>query len=184
MKLLDPHPISTNGLDFSVVRELRKRNGLTLSDVASRSGISPAVLSKLERNQTVCEIETLYRIARVFGLSASDLLGLAESCTAHAKKAVRYASGPFEFERLSFEGVDCFRATAKAGDSLSKPEAHGDDYEICWVLEGMVRIQLPREQHTLGPGEALKFDAILQHTYEILRDAEVFIVHLRKTHRF
>jgi transcriptional regulator with XRE-family HTH domain len=171
-------------LDFSVIRDLRKREGLTLGELSLRCGISNSVLSKLERNQNAVELETLYRIARAFGLSASDLLSLAESVTAHRKSTVRYRSGPFDFEKLSFQGIDCFHATAKAGDSLARPEAHGDENEICWVLRGRIAISLPRERHELVSGEALKFDAMLEHTYEILEDAELTIIHLTKQHRF
>jgi transcriptional regulator with XRE-family HTH domain len=177
-------PVTDKPLDFSIVRELRKRAGLTLSEVAERAGLSIPVVSKLERNQTRCELDTLYRIARVFGLTASDLLGLAEDCTAQAGTVRTYNSGPFTFEQLRFRGVTGFYGTAKAGESLSKPEAHGDEIEICWVRKGRIRIQLPREQHTLGAGEAVKFDAVLEHTYEILEDAELIIIHLTKTHRF
>jgi transcriptional regulator with XRE-family HTH domain len=171
-------------LDFSVVRELRKREGLTLEELSARSGLSTSVLSKLERNRNLVELETLYRLARAFRLSASNLLALAESVVAHRKAAVRYRSGPFDFRKLSFQGIDCFHATARAGDSLTNPEAHGDEFEICWVLKGSLRLVLPHEQHDLAPGEALKFDAVLEHTYEILEDAEFFIVHLTKQHRF
>lgn len=171
-------------LDFSVVRELRKRADLTLKDVSEQSGISIAGLSKLERNQNIIELDTLYRLARVFGLSATDLLSLAESCSAQLKQAEHYTSGPFDFKSLRFKGIACFRATAKAGDSLSKPEAHGDEFEICWLLKGSIRIQLPREQHLLGPGQALKFDAALEHGYEIIEDSEMNIIHIEKTHRF
>jgi len=178
--------MSTNDLplDFSIVRELRKRAGMTLEVVSQKSGISIAGLSKLERNQNMIELDTLYRIARVFNLSATDLLNLAESCSAHCKTAETYTSGPFDFEKVSFKGIDCFYATAKAGESLSKPEAHGDELEICWVRKGSVQITLPREQHTLTPGQALKFDAALEHSYQILEDCEISIIHLEKTHRF
>ncbi len=171
-------------LDFSIVRDLRKRAGMTLDDVSQKSGVSIAGLSKLERNQNMIELDTLYRLARVFGLSATDLLGLAESCSAHEKQAEVYRSGPFEFERIGFKGIDCFHATGKAGGSLKKPEAHGDEFEICWVRSGKLQITLPREQHTLEPGQALKFDAALEHSYEILEDSEMIIVHLEKAHRF
>jgi len=171
-------------LDFSIVRDLRKRSGMTLEDVSRKSGISIAGLSKFERNQSMVELDTLYRLARVFGLSATDLLNLAESCSAHHKTAENYTSGPFRFEHISFKGIDCFRATAKAGSQLSKPEAHGDEFEICWVNKGKIRITLPRESHVVCAGEALKFDAALHHTYEILEDSEVSIIHLEKTHRF
>lgn len=182
-----PHTTQNNpihALDFSVVRELRKRSGLTLSDVAERSGISVPVLSKLERNQNLCEIDTLYRLARVFDLSASDLLSLAEDCSAQRGKARQYQSGLFEFEKLSYHGLAVFYARAKAGQRLSKPEAHGNEYEICWVRRGQVCIRLPQEQHLLKAGEAVKFDAVLEHTYEILEDAELILVHLTKAHRF
>jgi len=171
-------------LDFSVVRDLRKNADMTLEDVSRKSGVSIAGLSKLERNQNMVELDTLYRLARVFGLSATDLLNLAESCSAHAKTAEAYTSGPFEFERVAFKGIDCFHATAKKGGKLSKPEAHGDEFEICWLHSGGLRITLPRERHELAPGQALKFDAALEHSYEILEDSEITILHLEKSHRF
>lgn len=171
-------------LDFSVVRDLRKRAGMTLEDVSKKSGISIAGLSKLERNQNMIELDTLYRLARVFGLSATDLLNLTESCSARSKDAEFYQSGPFDFEKISFRGIDCFHAKAKKGGELSKPEAHGDEFEICWLLKGSIRILLPRESHILRPGQALKFDAALAHSYEILEDSEMTILHIQKTHRF
>ncbi len=171
-------------LDFSIVRDLRKRAGMTLEDVSQKSGVSIAGLSKLERNQNMIELDTLYRLARVFGLSATDLLNLAESCSAHCKNTEKYTSGPFNFKKVGFKGIDCFYATAKAGGQLSKPEAHGDEFEICWLHSGSIRIILPREQHDLTPGQALKFDAALEHSYEILEDSEITILHLEKTHRF
>lgn len=176
--------VQSLSLDFGMIRDLRKRAGLTLQQVSERSGLSIASLSKLERNQNLVELETLHRLARVFGLSASELLALAESPTAHRKQASAYRSGPFDFEKLAYQGVELFHASGRAGDSLSHPEAHGDDHEICWVRKGRVHIAFRHERHTLGPGDALKFDAVLPHTYEILEDAELVIAHLTKTHRF
>lgn len=171
-------------LDFSIVRDMRKRAGMTLSDVSALCGITIAGLSKLERNQNMIELDTLYRLARVFGLSATDLLNLAESCSATKKDQEHYTSGPFNFDRVSFKNIDCFTAKAKAGAKLSKPEAHGDDFEICWLKSGKMQINLPREKHLLEPGQALKFDAALEHTYEIIEDSVITIIHLGKSHRF
>jgi transcriptional regulator with XRE-family HTH domain len=171
-------------LDFSVVRDLRKKLGLTLEEVSQRSGISVAGLSKLERNQNLVELDTLYRLARVYGLSASDLLSLTENCMAQTAKSTEYRSGPFAFRRLDFQGIACFQGSANKGDSLSRPEAHGDEHEICWVLKGEMKITLTRETHVLKAGDSLKFDAVLPHAYEILRDAEFLIIHLTKEHRF
>ncbi|WP_411845227.1 XRE family transcriptional regulator [Roseibacillus persicicus] len=173
-----------NALDFSVVRELRKQSGLTLEGLSEKSGLSISVLSKLERNQNLMEMETLFKLARAFNLAASDLLSLAESASAHLKNAEEYESGPFHFEKVSYQGIDCFYATADEGQSLKHPEAHGDELEICWVRKGMVRVEFPHEQHVLAAGQSVKFDAVLEHSYHVLENSELVIIHLLKEQRF
>jgi transcriptional regulator with XRE-family HTH domain len=170
--------------DFSVLRDLRKHQLLTIGDVSDRSGISPAVISKLERNQNLAELDTLFRLARVFGMSAADLLALAESRTAHKKAAVRHDSGGFTFDEVDYANVRCLHGEAGAGGTVSRPEIHRDDFEVCWVIRGHLRVTLPSEKHDLRTGEALQFDAILPHSYEAVTDVEVMILHLVKSKRF
>ncbi len=171
-------------LDFSILREMRKREGLTLGAVSERSGVSPAVISKLERNQTSAELETIYRLARAFGQTATDLVALAEGRTAQRTTAKKYQSNSFDFTRIDFANAQCFHAFAPAGTVVSRPDVHGDDFEICWVRAGSVKIGLPRETHLLKAGDALQFDGVQEHTYESLEASELIIIHLRKDKRF
>jgi transcriptional regulator with XRE-family HTH domain len=69
--------------DFSVLRRLREQHEMTLADLSEASGVSVPVISKLERNQQSAELDTLYRLGRAFGMSATDLLALTESPLAH-----------------------------------------------------------------------------------------------------
>lgn len=170
--------------DFSVLRALRKREGLTIGQVAERSSVSNAVISKLERNQSVAELETLYKLARVFGMSATDLLGLAESRIAHRTNAKAYRSGDFTFQRIDYGNVQCYYGSASAQAKISRPEIHHDDFETCWVLEGKIAISLPYEQHILKGGQAIQFDAIQEHSYEAIEDSKLLILHIRKDKRF
>lgn len=170
--------------DFSILRELRKRESMSIADLAGRSGISASVISKLERNRTAAEMDTLYRIARVFGLTLSDLISLAENRTAHCVGQERYQSGDFVFERVSYANMRCMHAVAKKGAKVSRPELHRDDYELCWVLKGGLRFSLPRESYEVRQGMSIQFDALLEHTYEALDDSELIIVHLKKGKRF
>ncbi|HMP76548.1 MAG TPA: XRE family transcriptional regulator [Kiritimatiellia bacterium] len=170
--------------DFSVLRELRKHHQLTIADVSERSGISPAVISKLERNQSLAELDTLFRLARVFGMNAADLLALAESRTAHKKEGGRHRSGSFTFDEVDYANVRMLHGVAPAGGSVARPEIHRDDFEVCWVLSGHLRITLPDERHDLRTGQALQFDAILPHAYEAVTEVEVIILHIAKPKRF
>lgn len=176
--------MATAMYDFSVLRDLRKRAGLTIAQVSERSRISTAVISKLERNQTRAEINTLFRLGRVFGMTAAELLALAESRLAHRKEADTYRVNGFTFTRIEYANVRCMIGRAPAGAVLSRPEIHRDDHEVCWVLKGLLRVNLPHEHHELGPGEALQFDAIFEHGYEVVQDCEVLLLHLVKAKRF
>lgn len=179
-----PDPENQPMFDFSVLREIRKREGLTMEAVSQRSGISVPVISRLERNQTTAELETLFKLSRVFGMNAADLLALAESRSAHRTQETRHRSGGFEFREVRYGNALCLYGQARKGSTLSRPEIHGDDYEICWVLKGRIRFRLPHEVHELRAGQAMQFDAILEHTYEALADSELMIVHMRKGKRF
>ena len=49
--------------DFGILRELRKRENMSIAELSEQSGVSASVISKLERNQNTAEMDTLYRIA-------------------------------------------------------------------------------------------------------------------------
>lgn len=170
--------------NFSVLRVLRRRENLTIAELSERAGVSTAVISKIERNQTIPEIKTLFRLARVFGVTASELLALMESQTAQCKQETERIVEDFHFREIEFSNSLCFYADAPKGAKRSNPDAHRDDYEICWVLDGVIKIVLPYETHKLTTGECLQFDALFEHTYEVLEDCRVIIQHIRKNKRF
>lgn len=170
--------------NFSVVRDLRKRDGLTIADLSKKTGISPAVISKLERNQAVAGLGTLFRLARAFGITAAELLALIESRTAQCKKETERIAGDFHFRMIEFANSKCYYAEASKGAQRSNPDAHRDDYETCWVLEGSVKVVLPYETHVLKAGDCLQFDALFEHTYEAMEDCRIIIQHIHKQKRF
>ncbi len=170
--------------DFRILRELRKSHSLSIAELSEQSGVSASVISKLERNQTKAELDTLYRLARVFRLSLADLISLAENQAPHQVNEETYRSGDFTFHRVSYGNMRCMHGFARKSTTLSKPQLHSDDFETCWLLRGKLRILLPNETCQLDPGMSVQFDALLPHTYEVLEDCEVFIVHLKKGNRF
>ncbi len=170
--------------DFSVIRRLREQGELTLAGLSTASGVSPAVISKLERNQQSAELDTLYRLARAFGLSTTDLMALAESPLAHRTGERSYRSGDFKFRQIKYANIVGLIGAAPAGAKVSRPEIHHDDTEVCWVTAGKLRLTLPHEVCVLKAGESIQFDAIQQHTYEALADSQFVILHLRKDKRY
>ncbi len=57
---------------------LRKRRGLTISEMAEAAGLSVQFVSMLERGQRSAKLSTLHAIATALDLSASELLAEGE----------------------------------------------------------------------------------------------------------
>src|SRR6202000_3206056 len=92
--------------------------------------------SKLERNRQSAELDTVCRLGRAFGMSATDLLALAEAALAHRGREDSHRTGKFRFRQIRFANVVGLFGTAPAGAHLSRPEIHHDDTEVCWILAG------------------------------------------------
>ena len=116
--------------DFGILRVLRKQRQWSIADLSERAEVASSVISKLERNCTKSELETLYRLAQAFSMDLSDLLALAEKRTAQRTEGEQYEVSGFRFSRVSYRNMRCMRATAAAGAVLSRPAIHQEDWEV------------------------------------------------------
>lgn len=169
---------------FEVLRFLRKERGLTIEDLARKSGVSFALISKLERNKANPSLSIIRQLAASLEISSSELVSMAESRPDEIRKEDERHEDGFHFRRVQFNNVKIICATGKRGSRLSHPEVHEDDTEIVFVKSGRVRIGLPTGDRDLSAGEAVQFDALLPHAYEVLQDCDLVIVHTRKEKRF
>ncbi len=169
-----------SNFDFSIIRKLRQRDKLSIAELSEESGVSAAVISKLERNCNHAELDTLLRLARVFELSTAELLSMAElNFTRRCNETFRRAEN-FRFREVHFPGVKVQYGRADAGDCLSRPEIHRDEYEMCWVLKGKMKLSLSGTEYEVSVGMSLAFDALLEHGYCAIEDSEFIIIHRRK----
>ena len=58
-----------------IVRRLRKENALTLKQLARRTGLSPSLLSQIERAESSASVSSLYKIASGLGVKLTVLFG-------------------------------------------------------------------------------------------------------------
>ncbi|MFD2399027.1 helix-turn-helix domain-containing protein [Prauserella oleivorans] len=61
------------------VRQLRRAHGLTLAELAARTGISVAMLSKIENASISCSLTTLDRLADAFDVQVTSLFRTADT---------------------------------------------------------------------------------------------------------
>ena len=166
--------------DFSIIRQLRTNAGLHIKHISERTGVSPAVISKVERNVSQPDLDTLDRISRAFGMNPSEILALAESRTARHEHETGHHVDGFTFREIGHGNVRLLLGKSQGHARLSRPHVHGDDYEICWVLKGSLLFSLPQEQHELHAGDSIQFDAVLEHVYEANQAVSFLLTHIPK----
>ncbi|WDP91945.1 MAG: helix-turn-helix transcriptional regulator [Desulfobacter sp.] len=164
--------------DFSIVRSLRMKRGITAEALANQANITRATVVKLESGKGNPTVETLNAIGKVFGLTASQLIQMAETGGAESGRTAPYDRDGFKGVHISFPGFEAFHLKAPKGcRSVSVPELHDHTAEICLVTSGRLRISVMGTARELGPGEALRFKALHEHELEIMEDAQLLLIH-------
>ena len=154
------------------------KRGMTAEALAQKAQITRATVAKLESGRGNPTVETLSAIGKVFHITASQLVQMAETGTVEAGRTSPYDQDGFKGIKTAFSGFEAYHLTAPAGSrSASVPDLHEDTAEICFVISGRVRLRVLEETRELGPGSSLRFKALHDHELEVTEDAELMLIH-------
>jgi transcriptional regulator with XRE-family HTH domain len=163
--------------DFSILRVLRKKKGVTIGELSRQSGVSYVALSKLERNQGNPELRTLDRISRALGLATCNFLALAErKHPVQTKEEVRTILDTVTCRFVNLDGTRILYLKAPKGAHGTEPDFLRDDYEFCYVLEGRMKITIRGSDYEVKAGESLVWDCFFDHNFEAMENTDMIIV--------
>jgi len=157
---------------------LRLRRKLGLVQLGEHTGLSPALLSKLERGHIFPTLPTLLRIAMVFGVGLEQFFKGDSERPVHAvvRKAdrIRLPDRPgqkvpaYYFESLDYpvseRKLNGYYVEIEAEDDPSEPHEHAGA-EIIFVLRGELVLNLEGDDFTLQEGDSMYFDSNHPHSY-------------------
>jgi transcriptional regulator with XRE-family HTH domain len=159
------------------IRDLRVRKGLGLVQLGEHTGLSPGLLSKIERGLLFPPLPTLLRIALVFGVGLDYFFAPVEKATvtvARKRDRVRLPDRPgdqtaaYFFESLNFAATDrkieAYHADFPAGGPASEAHSHGGA-ELVFVTGGRMIVSIDGEDVVLDAGDAVYFDSAASHSY-------------------
>jgi len=159
------------------LRALRLRKKMRLVELARHTGLSAAMLSKLERGLLFPTLPTLLRIALVFGVGLDHFFSAALPRQAlgivRKRERTRFTErlggrdAAWEFECLDFTATErklnAYWVRFQAPTRQRSHEHAGA--EFIHVLRGSLRLQLAGEEHQLDEGDSIYFDASQPHAY-------------------
>jgi quercetin dioxygenase-like cupin family protein/DNA-binding XRE family transcriptional regulator len=159
------------------VHALRLKKKLGLVQLGEHTGLSPAMLSKIERGQLFPTLPTLLRIALVFGVGLEHFFVDEERPTvAVVRKRDRLrmpdrpdaAAPAYFFESLDYPVTDrklqAFYAEFPEPSRPSEPHRH-DGAELVYVLKGRLVVNVDGNDTALDEGDAMYFDPKAPHSY-------------------
>jgi len=161
------------------VRALRESMGLSLRDLALRSGVSAPMLSQVERGETSPTLAVAARIAAGLELRLSQLLRLDEDGAVTVVRASQRARGGSARRGHRFDVLTAARpgqrvelsehtlAPAAATGGPDDPPMHEPgSREVALVQSGTVALVCDGQRYELGEGDCVTFDADLPHHFE------------------
>jgi transcriptional regulator with XRE-family HTH domain len=160
------------------IKGLREMRGISVEELADRSGLQPAQVSKIESGAVTTSLTPLLKLARGLGVRLGTFLDDAElSGPVLTKKsgddveAVRFA-GPNDKEGLAFHAL-----AANKRDRNMEPfiidvhPAKDDNYllsshegeEFIYVLGGAIEVIYGKHNYRVEQGDSIYYDSIVPH---------------------
>lgn len=162
------------------IKEIRKKKGLSLQDLAQRSGFSTAMLSQIENHVISPSLGTLIKLAQALEMRLGELIagpgGRSFAIVRKGEGSItsRYASRSgltygYSYQSLSpdLKGphMEPFLVTLEPTAGSKAPSLHEGE-EFIFVLEGLVKVTLEGLTDILKPGDSMYYHSSLPHRVE------------------
>lgn len=161
------------------VRAMRWQRKMRLVELAKQTGLSPALLSKIERGNSVPSLPALCLIASAFEVKLSHFFPKPQHrppavTRRHERiqlpESMDEAEPAYDFECLNFPvsgpKIHCYRADFK---KTAKAHFHAHaGLEFLYLITGELEISLINQEFTLKEGDSIYFDSGVPHSYQKL----------------
>ncbi len=156
---------NTEALLAQRIRLERDLRNWSLADLADRSGVSKAMISKIEREEVSPTAAILGRLAAAFEMTLAALLLKAEGIPRLSRAAVQKtwrdpATGYVRKQVFSRPDhpLELVEVELPAGQKVSFPAwSYAHIRQIVWVRKGELVITEGETRHDLHPGDCLGF---------------------------
>jgi len=156
------------------IRQYRMQKGLTLQELARRSGITKGYLSRIEKARKAPPVSTIINIAKALGVGISDIFGERQEGKAVSlvKKAERRHIARdgtvfgYAYETLAHKFIhrhmEPYILTLPVKPKKNVLFQHKGE-ELLFVLEGTMKFFHGDKEFIVEEGDCIYFDASIPH---------------------
>jgi transcriptional regulator with XRE-family HTH domain len=147
------------------IKTEREMRGWSLADLAERSGVSKAMISKVERGESSPTAALLGHLSGAFGLTLSTLMARAEGATSRlvrVKEQPVWQDPATGFRRTSVSPsgspvIEIVRGELPPGAAIAYPaSSYAFIHQQIWMLKGTLHFIEGADIHELRAGDCLQ----------------------------
>jgi transcriptional regulator with XRE-family HTH domain len=169
--------------------ELCKTYSISRETLAERSGLDPELIRRIEEEGHIPDLAPLLKLSRALGVRLGTLLddheelGPVITRKGEASGTVRFITGNSETVPAKASVPDSpatcghyFHALAADKGSRhmepfivdmehdeEQPKSSHEGEEFIYVLEGTIRVEYGKDNHTINQGDSIYYDSIVPH---------------------
>ena len=173
------------------IKKLREEKGMSLGELAEKSGFSSALLSQIENHMISTPLGTLIKIAQAMDVAIGHFFeDKAEApfvivraterrhvSRVASKGGVKYG---YSYESLAQDKknryMEPFLVTLEPATRKDRNAYSHEGEEFIFVLEGEMEVTLEDHTDLLKPGDCIYFDSRLRHRVECVGQGETKIL--------
>lgn len=173
------------------IKKLREERGLSLPELAEKSGFSSALLSQIENHMISPPLGTLIKIGQALEVpighffedkSEAPFVIVRADERKHisrvaSKEGVKFG---YRYESLAQDKknryMEPFLVTLEPATKKDRNSYSHEGEEFIFVLDGEMEVTLEDHTDILKPGDCIYFDSKLRHRVECVGDKEARIV--------
>ena len=163
------------------LRELRRRRGLTVEQLAAAAGLTKGFVSQLERDATAPSLSSLARLCAALDVRLAEVFDQPDGNVGLVRRGERprapwqpdhFLLSPVSESRLqAIEGV--VPPGAGAGDELY---TFPGEAEFVYVVRGALSLTVGDETYQLEAGDAVTYPLRTPHTWRNPSDEEAVVL--------
>ena len=158
------------------IKNKRESLGMQVKDLSGKIGVSPSLISQIEKSKSFPSLMTIKKIAVALDSTVGELIGenevLAQNpiLKANERKFVRKNSNGTSLSLLSHHDsnkqIEPYLITfKKESDSNEIMTTNYPCQEFCFVLKGSFEVILNKEVYTLYEGDSFYFNSNQTHFF-------------------
>ena len=172
------------------VATVRESLGLSVEELAERSGCEAALIRRIEAGELVPSLAPLIKLARALGVRLGTLLddatGLGPVVTRRDQavgtsrmRSLETGAGSTTLDFFSLapgksaRHMEPFLVTVHPG--LGTASSHEGE-ELLYVLDGRIEVAYGKDVHSLGPGDSIYYDSVVPHLVSAAGQGEAHIL--------